>query len=70
MFGSFEKPLFLELCKHIEALHVSSGSLLFSIGEPDDSIYVVQSGKLIVYITEMVNIHFKIMSNLKIVRLE
>lgn len=53
VFGSFEKPLFLELCKHIEALHVSAGSLLFSIGEPDDSIYVVQSGNLIVYVTEM-----------------
>ncbi|XP_055938535.1 neuropathy target esterase sws-like isoform X2 [Argiope bruennichi] len=52
MFGSFEKPLFLELCKHIETLHIYCGSLLFSIGEPDDSIYVVQSGKLIVYVTE------------------
>ncbi|XP_054724665.1 neuropathy target esterase sws-like isoform X1 [Uloborus diversus] len=52
VFGSFEKPLFLELCKHIEALHVSAGSLLFSIGDPDDSIYVVQNGKLVVYVTE------------------
>ncbi|GFY60412.1 neuropathy target esterase sws [Trichonephila inaurata madagascariensis] len=52
VFGSFEKPLFLELCKHIETLHISCGSLLFSIGEPDDSIYVVQSGKLVVYVTE------------------
>ncbi|XP_035213193.1 patatin-like phospholipase domain-containing protein 7 [Stegodyphus dumicola] len=53
VFGSFEKPLFLELCKHIEALHVSAGSMLFSIGEPDNSIYVVQNGKLVVYVTEM-----------------
>ncbi|XP_071037589.1 neuropathy target esterase sws [Parasteatoda tepidariorum] len=52
VFGSFEKPLFLQLCKHIETLHVPSGNLLFSIGEPDDSIYVVQSGKLVVYLTE------------------
>ncbi|KAG8196154.1 hypothetical protein JTE90_007885 [Oedothorax gibbosus] len=52
VFGSFEKPLFLELCKHIESIQVPNGSLLFSIGEPDDSIYVVQSGKLVVYVTE------------------
>ncbi|GIX78191.1 neuropathy target esterase sws [Caerostris extrusa] len=52
VFGSFEKPLFLELCKHIETLQIMNGSLLFSIGEPDDSIYVVQSGKLSVYVTE------------------
>ncbi|XP_076347518.1 patatin like phospholipase domain containing sws isoform X3 [Tachypleus tridentatus] len=52
VFGFFEKPLFLELCKHIESRFISSGQLLFSIGDQDDSIYVVQSGRLSVFITE------------------
>lgn len=52
VFGVFEKPLFLELCKHIESNYVPCGCLLFSIGEPDDSIYVVQNGKLVIYVTE------------------
>ena len=52
MFGHFEKPLFLELCKHMEAKNVPAGGSLFKIGDEDNCIYVVQSGKMNVYITE------------------
>ena len=52
VFGHFEKPLFLELCKHMEAKNVPAGGSLFKIGDEDNCIYVVQSGKMNVYITE------------------
>ena len=62
MFGHFERPLFLELCKHMESTQVLQGQLLFSVGEPDDSIYVVQSGKLNVFVTDYVSTHCNLVS--------
>ncbi|XP_045460732.1 neuropathy target esterase sws isoform X2 [Harmonia axyridis] len=50
VFGHFEKPVFLKLCKHTEILNVSAGSFLFKIGDEDENLYIVQSGKLNVYI--------------------
>ena len=55
VFGHFEKPLFLELCKHMECKMVPAGGSLFKIGDEDNCIYVVQSGKINVFITEGVN---------------
>lgn len=52
VFGFFDKPLFLEICRRLEFMDVPKGSLLFSIGDPDDSIYIVQTGKLQVMLTE------------------
>ncbi|CAG7837535.1 unnamed protein product [Allacma fusca] len=52
MFGVFERPLFLELCKHMQTLHLSAGQFLFRIGDADENFYVVQSGRLNVFITE------------------
>ncbi|XP_035706024.1 neuropathy target esterase sws-like isoform X1 [Folsomia candida] len=52
MFGIFERPLFLELCKHVETIHVTAGQYLFRIGDADENFYVVQSGVLNVFITE------------------
>ncbi|XP_033114501.1 patatin-like phospholipase domain-containing protein 7 isoform X2 [Anneissia japonica] len=52
VFGHFEKPLFLELCRSVESKFVPAGASLFRRGQSDDSIYVVQSGRLKVYITE------------------
>lgn len=70
VFGQFEKPVFLKLCKHTEIMNVPAGSYLFKIGntnkkivknyfinkydivgDPDENVYVVQSGKLNVFIT-------------------
>ena len=53
-FGHFEKPLFMELCKHVETKFVPIGALLFKPGLQDDSIYVVKNGCLKVYILEPV----------------
>ncbi|XP_030755536.1 neuropathy target esterase sws isoform X3 [Sitophilus oryzae] len=50
VFGHFEKPVFLKLCKHTEIINVSAGSHLFKIGDPDENFYIVQSGKLNVFI--------------------
>lgn len=54
-FGHFEKPLFMELCKHVETKFVPSGAILFRPGQTDDSIYVVKNGLLKVYIIERVS---------------
>ncbi|KAL0276282.1 UNVERIFIED_CONTAM: hypothetical protein PYX00_003887 [Menopon gallinae] len=52
VFGHFEKPVFLTLCKHTEILTLPAGAFLFKIGDPDENVYVVQSGLLHVFITE------------------
>ena len=54
VFGHFEKPLFMTLCKHVETKFVPAGALLFRPGQVDDSIYVVKSGRLSVFIVEQV----------------
>ncbi|XP_050506232.1 neuropathy target esterase sws isoform X3 [Diabrotica virgifera virgifera] len=51
VFGHFEKPIFLKLCKHTEIINVHAGAYLFRIGDPDEHVYIVQSGKLSVSIT-------------------
>ncbi|XP_046440138.1 neuropathy target esterase sws-like isoform X1 [Daphnia pulex] len=52
MFGCFEKPLFLELIKHIETVDLRCNQHLFMIGDQDTNMYIVQSGRLRVYSTE------------------
>lgn len=54
VFGHFERPIFLELCKYLESKVVLAGSYLFRIGDADDSFYVVQKGLLHVFITDEV----------------
>ncbi|KAF3844153.1 hypothetical protein F7725_016201 [Dissostichus mawsoni] len=46
VLGHFEKPLFLELCKHMVFVQYQQGEYVFRPGQPDSSIYVVQDGKL------------------------
>lgn len=46
VLGHFEKPLFLELCKHMVFVQFQQGEYVFGLGQPDSSIYVVQDGKL------------------------
>ncbi|XP_062597846.1 patatin-like phospholipase domain-containing protein 7 isoform X4 [Saccostrea cucullata] len=52
IFGHFEKPLFLNLVKHMESKILRCGEYLFRIGDLDDSIYVVQQGHINVSICE------------------
>ncbi len=54
MLGHFEKPLFLELCKHMVFLQFQQGEYVFRPGQPDSSIYVVQDGKLELCLTGQV----------------
>ncbi|PFX22568.1 Patatin-like phospholipase domain-containing protein 7 [Stylophora pistillata] len=60
VFGHFEKPLFFELCKYIQTKFVPANALLFRPGQHDDSIYVVQSGKLSVSIIEKVSAEYTV----------
>ena len=47
MFGHMvDNSLFLQLCKSIETVPVPAGQYLFRVGDPDDCIYVVQTGKV------------------------
>lgn len=51
IFGHFEKPIFLKLCKHTEVLLLDPGDYLFKITDPDDSVFIVQSGLIHVCIS-------------------
>ncbi|NXP42748.1 PLPL6 esterase, partial [Leiothrix lutea] len=52
VLGHFEKPLFLELCKHMVFQQCQQGEDVFRPGQPDTSIYVLQEGKLELLLTE------------------
>ncbi|XP_008556860.1 neuropathy target esterase sws isoform X2 [Microplitis demolitor] len=51
VFGHFEKPVFLKLCKHTEIMNLPAGTMLFKIGDPDENVFIVQQGLVNVYIT-------------------
>ncbi|XP_073832762.1 patatin like phospholipase domain containing sws isoform X1 [Musca autumnalis] len=51
IFGHFEKPIFLKLCKHTETLTLDPGDFLFKITDADDSVFIVQSGQINVFIS-------------------
>ncbi|XP_013011319.1 patatin-like phospholipase domain-containing protein 7 isoform X3 [Cavia porcellus] len=52
VLGHFEKPLFLELCKHMVFVQLNEGEYIFQPGELDTSIYIVQDGRLEVCIQD------------------
>nr|XP_042703018.1 patatin-like phospholipase domain-containing protein 6 [Chrysemys picta bellii] len=52
VLGHFEKPLFLELCKHMIFQQFLQGEYVFRPGQPGTSIYVVQDGKLELFLTQ------------------
>lgn len=54
IFGHFDKPVFFNLCKHMETIELREGEYLFRRGECDEYIHVVQSGQVDIYIRENV----------------
>lgn len=50
IFGQFEKPVFLNICKHTEILNLKAGDHLMKVGDPDDSVFIVQSGQINVFL--------------------
>lgn len=50
IFGQFEKPVFLKICKHTEIINLKAGEYLIKIGDPDDSVFIVQSGQINVFL--------------------
>merc|ERR1719210_3180076 len=53
VFGHFEHPIFLELVKQIEYMTVSTNQHLFKVGDPDENIFIVQSGNVNVYASDV-----------------
>ncbi|XP_064123033.1 neuropathy target esterase sws-like isoform X3 [Macrobrachium nipponense] len=52
VFGHFDMPLFLELCKSVQTIHLYKGQPLFSVGQNDENIFIVQTGCICVYVNE------------------
>lgn len=50
IFGHFDTPIFLKLCRHTEIISLKTNDLLFKIGDTDDSLFIVQSGLINVLI--------------------
>lgn len=55
VLGHFEKPLFLELCRHMVFMELQQGEGLFRPGDTDDSIFVVQNGRLDLCVNQVVS---------------
>ncbi|XP_055390605.1 neuropathy target esterase sws isoform X1 [Condylostylus longicornis] len=53
IFGHFEKPIFIELCKSTEIINLQTAEFLFKVSDQDDSVFIVQSGAIDVYISNL-----------------
>lgn len=53
IFGQFDKPVFLKICKRTEIINLVAGEHLIKIGDNDDSVYIVQSGAVNVFLNNL-----------------
>eukprot|EP00051_Salpingoeca_urceolata_P011709 m.145382 g.145382 ORF g.145382 m.145382 type:complete len:1146 (-) comp17222_c1_seq3:169-3606(-) len=44
VFGHLDQAVFAELYKHVETIRLKQGQSLFTVGDPDDSMYIVLRG--------------------------
>ena len=49
VFGQFDNKIFVELMKSIEYINLRPNNHLFRVGDPDENMYIVESGRLNVY---------------------
>uniref|UniRef100_A0A8W7PWA6 lysophospholipase n=1 Tax=Anopheles coluzzii TaxID=1518534 RepID=A0A8W7PWA6_ANOCL len=50
-FGHFEKPVFLKLSQHTDIhSYLIAGESLIKVGDPDDSVFIVQTGQVNVFL--------------------
>lgn len=52
IFGIFDDAIFAELFRHVETVNLQAGEPLFSIGDRDENIFVVQSGEVLVFVDD------------------
>ena len=52
VFGDLDERIFMELCRYMESRFLYASDHLFRHGDLDDGIYVIQSGRIDVYIAE------------------
>ncbi|XP_021704511.1 neuropathy target esterase sws isoform X1 [Aedes aegypti] len=50
IFGHFEKLVFLEICRQTKIINLIAGESLIKVGDPDDSVFIVQSGQVNVFL--------------------
>ena len=49
VFGQFDNKIFVELMKSIEYITLRPNAYLFRVGDPDENMYIVESGRINVY---------------------
>ena len=49
VFGQFDNKIFVELMKSIEYINLRPNAYLFRVGDPDENMFIVESGRINVY---------------------
>eukprot|EP00048_Salpingoeca_helianthica_P022628 m.19414 g.19414 ORF g.19414 m.19414 type:complete len:1129 (-) comp7582_c0_seq1:155-3541(-) len=52
IFGIFDDSLFSEVFRHVETVPLKAGEPLFSVGDADETMFVVQSGEVQLFVDE------------------
>src|SRR5258708_34775400 len=52
LFSLLDDQEILELSKHLEEKHYFAGQLILNMGDPGDAMYIVQSGKVALFLQD------------------